>query len=444
MNLKITRILHAGYIFESEDIQIIFDPIFESPFSFNCHAHPKVEFNYEEIKSLTPTAIFISHIHEDHFSLISLNLINKKTPIYIYSKNKEVLDLIQSLGFKDIFLIEIGRTYQFKNIKIHVYEALDRDMDSIFHIECGKIQVLNVVDSWIPDSTFNVIAKLNWDLILWPFQVFREIEVLCPEKLRFQNTTYPDELIQQLSLLSFKSIVPSSSQFQFERWSWLNQSFFAVTYDQFKGIIQNIKPLAEVIKLLPGKSIELNNTNTNINIDETSGVQILKTVSDLDEYFFDHQFKITSTGKIAENLPRVSDENRLGVLTFCEQILCEKISNLTMDPTDYFYSEKGWSLKIYFSSDDYVEKKFLVSANKCQKISSALDIDWITEIPAIKLINAITEGESLTSLYLRIDSCNLDPDQLDPLSDPLLRVLYREDELSFQRHQLKTLQIQKA
>lgn len=33
MNLQISRILHAGYLFEYGDQKIAFDPIFENPFS---------------------------------------------------------------------------------------------------------------------------------------------------------------------------------------------------------------------------------------------------------------------------------------------------------------------------------------------------------------------------------------------------------------------------
>ena len=36
--LTISRILHAGYVFECDGSRIAFDTIFENPFSRNCHA----------------------------------------------------------------------------------------------------------------------------------------------------------------------------------------------------------------------------------------------------------------------------------------------------------------------------------------------------------------------------------------------------------------------
>lgn len=52
MSLKISRILHAGYIFTKDQTNIVFDPIFENPFSFNCYAFPEVEFDLESLKKL--------------------------------------------------------------------------------------------------------------------------------------------------------------------------------------------------------------------------------------------------------------------------------------------------------------------------------------------------------------------------------------------------------
>ena len=80
-DLKISRILHAGYLFECSDVSIAFDPIFENPFSKNCYAYPNVQFNHEKIRNLRLDAVFISHYHDDHCSLESLVLLSKETPI---------------------------------------------------------------------------------------------------------------------------------------------------------------------------------------------------------------------------------------------------------------------------------------------------------------------------------------------------------------------------
>ena len=52
MPLTISRILHAGYVFECEGRLIAFDPIFENPFSRNCHAFPEVRFDHARIRQV--------------------------------------------------------------------------------------------------------------------------------------------------------------------------------------------------------------------------------------------------------------------------------------------------------------------------------------------------------------------------------------------------------
>ena len=101
--IKISRILHAGYIFEHElnheSDRIAFDPIFENPFSQNCHAFPPVKFDYAEIRKQKFAAVFISHYHDDHCSFDSLDLLDRNTPIYIYCVFDEMFSMLKELGF---------------------------------------------------------------------------------------------------------------------------------------------------------------------------------------------------------------------------------------------------------------------------------------------------------------------------------------------------------
>ncbi|MBY0453008.1 MAG: MBL fold metallo-hydrolase, partial [Bdellovibrionaceae bacterium] len=103
MAVKVSRVLHAGYIFECTGTQILFDPLFENPFSRNCFAFPQVAFDTDRIQNLKFDAVFISHYHDDHCSLDSLNLINRETPLYIYCLHDELIQWLKEFGFKNVF-----------------------------------------------------------------------------------------------------------------------------------------------------------------------------------------------------------------------------------------------------------------------------------------------------------------------------------------------------
>ena len=108
MSLRISRILHAGYVFECEGTQIAFDTIFENPFSRNCHAFPDVRFDLEQIRQLTFDAVFISHFHDDHCSLESLALLDRATPLYIYCLFDELFAMVRELGFSNVTALKIN------------------------------------------------------------------------------------------------------------------------------------------------------------------------------------------------------------------------------------------------------------------------------------------------------------------------------------------------
>ncbi|MGZ3748537.1 MAG: MBL fold metallo-hydrolase, partial [Pseudobdellovibrionaceae bacterium] len=151
MKLKISRILHAGYIFECNDnennTQIAFDPIFENPFSRNCHAFPEVRFDHNQIKNLRLAAVFISHYHDDHCSLESLDLLDRKTPIYIYCLFEELFSMVRELGFLSVYSLELNVPVKIGPLEVIPRRALDSEVDSMFQVKAGELNVLNVVDS---------------------------------------------------------------------------------------------------------------------------------------------------------------------------------------------------------------------------------------------------------------------------------------------------------
>ena len=264
MSLKISRILHAGYLIEDESHKIAFDPIFENPFSVNCHAFPSVQFDYEQIKNLKLDAIFISHYHDDHCSFDSLDFLNRDTPIYLFCVFDELFELIRELGFKNVYPVELNKTLTIGKFEIAPRPTLDANTDSIFHIKYGDLNVLNVVDSWIDPTTFERLCETKWDLILWPFQNMREIEVLSPTRYQAADEALLPELAQQLQLLKPRYLVPSACQFIHESWSWYRKSFFPISYARFKDEVYKILPETSVVRIDPSMSFELTKSSFTI------------------------------------------------------------------------------------------------------------------------------------------------------------------------------------
>jgi len=370
LDLQISRILHAGYIFESLGTRIAFDPIFENPFSRNCYAFPEVIFDPSKIQNLHLDAVFISHYHDDHCSLDSLNNLDRETPIYIYCLFDELILWIQQLGFSNVHSLKLNVPIDVGAFRVTPCRALDLEVDSIFQIEAEGLKVLNVVDSWIdPDTLIQLIASGPWDLILWPFQTMRELEVLTPSRKKAIPAELPEEWIEQLKALRPRFLVPSSCQFVQESWSWYNHALFPITYEYFEQKMAEILPDTKVIRLNPSRAIHLSKKAL-VTGPSLDWVQIVGNENV--DYDFDLSRRIPSTGEIAARFPELSKAQESEVDTYCNLGLLRKYRSMPPTEESYFTPPRVWRLSLFSQNGEVSHYFYRIQENQIERISESL------------------------------------------------------------------------
>ena len=428
--LDVARILHAGYLFETSQAQILFDPIFENPFSRNCYAFPAVEFDLAKIQQLKPDAIFISHFHDDHCSFDSLKLLNRDIPIYMFCVHDEMFSLIRQLGFKNVNSLKLNESIHIKDLEVIPRRALDADVDSLFQIKSQGFNILNVVDSWIDDETFDLLLnEAPFDLVMWPFQTMREVEVLSPKRYKAEPAALPEEWLEQLAQLKPKRLIPSSCQFLMEDWSWYNQAFFPMSYQQFNREVKAVIPETEIIRLNPGNKISLRSSHT-------APLDWIKPVGD-QNVDYEYNPKPQSTLEIVKHFPALTSEEKNRAIQYCENLLLEKFKALGPAEDSYFIRTRSWQLSLFDSNGAVQNFFYKMKEENIEHVEQKPDhIDWITEVSEFKLLAALENGESLTSMYLRI-IC--EHEDVDILQDPLIRCLFSEGFAEYQKAQLKNL-----
>lgn len=433
--ILVSRLLHAGYEIKTNNAQIWFDPIFENPFSRNCHAFPNVKFETDQIKQLRPDAIFISHHHDDHCSFESLNLLNRDIPIYMYCVHEEMFSLIRELGFKNVFSLQHDISIRLADLEVIPRRALDRDVDCLFQVRSQDLNILNVVDSWIDDETMTLLKQEGpWDLICWPFQTMREVEVLSPKRFKTEPQSLPEEWLEQLKQLNPKNIIPSSCQFQMEPWSWYNEAFFPITYAQFTKEVTSVLPDTNIQRLNPGKSILLAKDE----IKEASPLSWITPIGDQNiDYTYNLNVKPQPTAEIATHFPPLSDKEQLRVQDFCEKEIATHFNDLGPSPDPFFTKPRLWKLSLFNHKGEEKNYFYRLDEDNLQNLSEApQQVDWSTEVSEQKLFAALELGESLTSMYVRIATAN---EEVDILEDPLIRCLFSEGFASYQKAQLKKI-----
>jgi hypothetical protein len=441
--LTVSRILHAGYVFGCAGTRIAFDTIFENPFSRNCHAFPDVRFDVAAIRRQRFDAVFISHFHDDHCSLESIDLLDRATPLYIYCLFDELFDMVRQLGFTGVHALRLDEPVDVGPFQVVPREAMDAEVDSMFQIRAAGLNVLNVVDSWIDDDALaRLVAHKPWDLVLWPFQTMREIEVLAPARAAPAPPALPEDALVQLQALAPRFVVPSSCQFALEPWSWYNRAFFPISYARFAQEVEAALPQARVVRLDPSVSMRLDAGG----LHPAPPLDWVIPVGEQDvDYVYEGNADAPHTAGIARHFPALTGAQWTRVLDFCRAGLPDKYAD-TEASSDYFDRPRVWQLTIYDHAGEATRFRYrLDNGNATHAGDGAGPPGWTTDIPAAKLYAALELGESLTSMYMRINDAAFDADterdleQADVVDDPLIRCLFSDGFGAYQRAQLGRL-----
>jgi hypothetical protein len=451
MSLKISRILHAGYVFECSDTQIAFDPIFENPFSRNCHAFPEVRFDVEQIGQLKFAAVFISHFHDDHCSLESLDLLERTTPIHLYCLHDELFAMIEQLGFVQVHRLHTDVPVQVGPFEVIPRQALDAEVDSMFQINAAGLKVLNVVDAWIdPDVLLELAGCAPWDMVLWPFQTMLELEVLAPSRAGPVARRVSEEVIDQLRQLAPRFVVPSSCQFLQEPWSWYNHAFFPISYRQFQHDVEGALSATTVVRINPSVSFVLDGDG----LQPAPALNWVIAVGEQDlDYQYDAPLARPHTADIARQFAPLCAAQRALALDYCSGALLTRYREMELPEESYFEQPRLWRLSVYDHAGALLqffyriegEQIDLLERTEAETEVGAGRLAWTTDIPISKLYAALELGESLTSMYMRINDTVFADDIEHALSaaevidDPLIRCLFNEVFGAYQSAQLRRL-----
>ncbi|MBA5688191.1 MBL fold metallo-hydrolase [Rugamonas apoptosis] len=445
MSLKISRILHAGYVFECGATRIAFDPVFENPFSRNCHAFPDVRFDLEQIRRQRFSAVFISHFHDDHCSFDSLDLLDRDTTIYLYCLFDELFAMLRELGFRDVRALRIDEAVTIGTIEVVPREAIDADVDSMFQIRAEGLNVLNVVDAWIAPVTLAELARqAPWHMVLWPFQTMREVEVLMPSRAGIDPVEIPAEWLDQLKVLNPRYVVPSSCQFQQEPWSWYNRAFFPLTYRLFQQTVEAALPQARVVRLNPSVSVTLDATS----LQPSAPLPWVIPVGEQDvDYQYDGHAAPPATADIARHFAPLTAQQTQTVLDYCHAGLLEKYAGMELEPGGYFDQPRVWRLSLYGHDGTVTHLRYRVHGDSIARLpdDDSSPLGWTTEVPLAKVYAALVLGESLTSMYMRINDERFDAATEEEIADaeivddPLIRCLFNDAFGAYQAAQLRRL-----
>lgn len=157
---RIKFLSHASAVINTTETTILMDPwLIGSCYWRSWWNYPPVD--RDSLKKLKVDAIYITHIHWDHWHGPSLRkLFSKDTLIITHDEpNKRSVNDLKDIGFKNIKLLKHGETLELGDVKITPYQFGLFLNDSALVVETPDMKLINANDCKIAGAALRSIIK---------------------------------------------------------------------------------------------------------------------------------------------------------------------------------------------------------------------------------------------------------------------------------------------
>lgn len=155
--------------------KILFDPwiTFDRTSTTNLYNFPESKFSRDEISSINPDYIYITHTHADHFDKRTLSLFDRNIPVLCADYENNFTERnIKSIGFKNVIVCKTNQTLNLNNNdKCNLYVAeINPEVDSLGIFEIDGFTMLNANDVVYSKNQMDKIGKkYNFDFAMIPY-----------------------------------------------------------------------------------------------------------------------------------------------------------------------------------------------------------------------------------------------------------------------------------
>ena len=117
-----TFVGHQGWLFSADLTQLLVDPLLTESFGHGGvvgKVFPPRKIDFAAFPALT--AVLLTHEHEDHFDIPSLNRLNRGIPILLSHRSSTAARrILAQMGF-EVILVKAGQTLQLGALEIFLF-----------------------------------------------------------------------------------------------------------------------------------------------------------------------------------------------------------------------------------------------------------------------------------------------------------------------------------
>ena len=188
--MKLTFFQSSAVMIETKGVKILCDPwLVDGELYGSWNHYPPIDFQPQNFNDVD--FIYLSHIHQDHFSKKSLSKLNKDIPVIIHNfENKILRENIKEMGFKVNELNHNDRTHLKNQVFINILAADNCDPSICYkYFGCAPLESkygsTSIDTMSVIDDQDNVLVNTND----------------CPFELSFTAATTLNEKYSKIDML---------------------------------------------------------------------------------------------------------------------------------------------------------------------------------------------------------------------------------------------------
>lgn len=172
---------HQGWLFSAEggdaSTHVLVDPLLVESFGHGGHigaVHPPRAWDLSAMPRID--AVLLTHEHEDHFSIPSLSLIDRRVPVLLSARSSAAARaILGDMGFQ-LRLVEGGDVAEIGDLILHFFDVdhlTQSEMDEwdvipfLVRDRAGHGSLFSSVDTSASDLTILSVRRIVPDLALW-------------------------------------------------------------------------------------------------------------------------------------------------------------------------------------------------------------------------------------------------------------------------------------
>lgn len=255
--MRIGKIGHATLVIQTRELTCLTDPVLVPTFAGGINRlWPRMKIETAALARAVD-AVIISHFHTDHFSVRSLDLLERDTQMFFPAEDAQIRDALTRLGFERLHGVD-AESFELGDLTYTPTFSQVSFPERGMLFQQGRQSVWNMVDTILAEGTIGEVRDLvgQVDVALAPYQpLFQSFHDVVHPVSPLDRQLYAS-FVQNVVKTAPRCVVPSSCGFSYLA-EGLDRAAFPMTEAGFLADVARLAPTTRGLCLPAGATLDV-------------------------------------------------------------------------------------------------------------------------------------------------------------------------------------------